>query len=482
MLRSSLLAASAIVLVTSVSAQSTSTPRSLQARRLPGPVRDAGIYHVPTGTWTRTGGAVDNIGPDVIYSNTAAIGYWSTDGLNGPATGPNPTIEPGSTVFDEGGIPGPTNGDVTGVTLDRFTANGFRIGYCDINVAPSSSGWRIEFYEEYTHCTDPTALTPIASITATGLPTSSTECWAVTIDLTGGSEFCIGADGAMGTWQDNLADDQFGWSIKYAGAPGNGAEAGFLLAGAPDYTDPFYVPFDVARDGTGTYYGPPSLCPDIPFVTGTFPSNSGFYSQDGYWLAAATNPFNTDCYFFGGYRNLNGCAGFPQRPFGSFYMELMADLAVPCGGGEIGSEYCQSNPNSTTATTDITVTGSTSVATDDVTLTASSMPTNAFGYFITSQTQGFVANPAGSEGNLCLAGNLGRFVAPIQVKNSGPQGEISISTLAGEWSTGAIPTPVGPYAAVAGTTTNFQAWHRDVNGSGVPSSNFSNADAVTWTN
>ena len=59
MLRSSLIAASSFALMASAAAQ---TPQQLNAvHKVPGAVKHAGIYHVATGTWTRTGGsAVSN--------------------------------------------------------------------------------------------------------------------------------------------------------------------------------------------------------------------------------------------------------------------------------------------------------------------------------------------------------------------------------------------------------------------------------------
>jgi hypothetical protein len=156
-------------------------------------------------------------------------------------------------------------------------------------------------------------------------------------------------------------------------------------------------------------------------------------------------------------------------------MEIYADGAA----SDIGTDYCQSTPNSTGAMTTLTASGS-EVATDDsVTLLASSLPAGAFGYFITSQTQGNVANAGGSAGTLCVVGDVGRFVQSGQVKAASASGELSLSTNLGEWSTSAIPqaTPPLSYAAMAGITSNFQLWHRD---SAASTSNFSNGLAITW--
>ena len=107
-----------------------------------------------------------------------------------------------------------------------------------------------------------------------------------------------------------------------------------------------------------------------------------------------------------------------------------------------------------------------------MTLRASSLPQNAFGFFLVSDTQGFTANPGGSQGDLCLGGSIGRYVGPGQIQSSGSTGTFSL-----EIDLGALPTPTGSVSAMPGETWNFQAWHRDsVGGSAV--SNFTGAVAV----
>ena len=69
--------------------------------------------------------------------------------------------------------------------------------------------------------------------------------------------------------------------------------------------------------------------------------------------------------------------------------------------------------------------GFTSVAANDVTLTASNLPPGQFGIFVTSASSGFIPNPAGSNGNLCLTGSLGRFVSPGQILFIDGTGEAS---------------------------------------------------------
>jgi hypothetical protein len=153
-------------------------------------------------------------------------------------------------------------------------------------------------------------------------------------------------------------------------------------------------------------------------------------------------------------------------------VHLIIDLVFSSGPPTIGTNYCTANNNSTGTTGLMRATGSAVVATNNVLLNASRLPLNAFGFFLTSRTQGFVANPGGSSGNLCISGGIGRFVGPGQIQNTGTTGEIGLAI-----NLTAMPTPVGPVAAVAGETWNFQAWHRDAI-SGNPTSNFTDGLAL----
>jgi hypothetical protein len=157
----------------------------------------------------------------------------------------------------------------------------------------------------------------------------------------------------------------------------------------------------------------------------------------------------------------------------SLNAEMEIAIQVP-SGGTIGTNYCTANPNSTLATGDIIATGSAIAANNNLTLTASSLPNNAFGFFLTSMTQGFVANPGGSAGNLCLGGAIGRYVGPGQVLNTGLVGGFSLVLDLTQ-----TPTPTGPVAITGGQTWNFQAWHRDSVG-GVAVSNFTDGLTINF--
>jgi hypothetical protein len=139
--------------------------------------------------------------------------------------------------------------------------------------------------------------------------------------------------------------------------------------------------------------------------------------------------------------------------------------------GGVGTNYCTANVNSTGLAARISATGSASLAANNLRLTSTQMPLNTFGFFLNSQTQGFTANPGGSQGNLCVGGTIGRFSQQIQ--NSGATGSVSLLI-----NLNAIPTPTGPVAGAVGQTWNFQCWFRDTSG-GAVTSNLSNGLSVT---
>lgn len=441
-------ALSALALATGAAAQTS--PANIAPEKVSGPTRHAGIYHVASGTWTRTGNTVANMGPDTVYSNTAPSGYFSSAGGAGG-------FAPMSTNFDEGNLPGTQNANNPG-DRDTYVINGVEIGYCDMGT-PGSGGWEISFYSSYAPCTFDGF--PDSTLQTAGLPAGG--CWTVTFDLTGGNEFCMAADGGDG-FDDDPTLDSFGWSFRYAGTDGT-APAGFLLSGDPSSTDPGYFPGAIPSAGTNTYFGPPSLCgPD---------QATGLLTQDLWWLEDPTS-VSSNCYFFGAYsNNVNGCGG-PLNPYASWHLELQADTGT-CQSCICGPTGCLSNPTGTGMNATMTITGSSSVAADNVTLTAAFSP-NSFGFFLTSQTPGFAANPGGSAGNLCLGSDLGRFQQLAM--SSGSTGTISISTLSGQWSVQNIPQASGPYAAVPGSTSYFQCWFRVA--TSTLGSNFTDGTSITW--
>ena len=145
------------------------------------------------------------------------------------------------------------------------------------------------------------------------------------------------------------------------------------------------------------------------------------------------------------------------------------------GAGATGTPFCMAVATSTGATGELGGSGCASVADNDLNLVATGLPALAFGFFITSTTQGLAMNPGGSEGNLCLGGSIGRYVGPGQIQQADANGHFSL--LLDLTNT---PQPSGAVSINAGETWNFQAWYRDTNAMGA-TSNLTNGLEVLFT-
>ncbi|MEM9380950.1 MAG: hypothetical protein AAGB93_13445 [Planctomycetota bacterium] len=138
----------------------------------------------------------------------------------------------------------------------------------------------------------------------------------------------------------------------------------------------------------------------------------------------------------------------------------------------VGAQFCEAAANSTGGTAWIRATrGAAPVAGDSLSLLCSGLPANSFGHFICSTQDGFVVNPGGSSGNLCLQGAVGRFNRPNEVLNSGVNGAFDLLV-----DSSSFPTPTGSTSALSGQAWYFQTWFRDFG----PTSNFSNGVQVTF--
>ncbi len=158
-----------------------------------------------------------------------------------------------------------------------------------------------------------------------------------------------------------------------------------------------------------------------------------------------------------------------------FYFDAI-EIAKGDPNGSVGTNYCGPGvANSAGLSGKIRGLGSSSVMANSMAMEAFDLPPNAFGFFITSQTQGFVPGPGNSLGNLCLSGAIGRYVGPGQIQNSGPMGSFSLPI-----DLLAIPQPTGFVSVTPGQTWNFQTWHRDFAG-GMATSNFTDGTSVMFT-
>ena len=140
----------------------------------------------------------------------------------------------------------------------------------------------------------------------------------------------------------------------------------------------------------------------------------------------------------------------------------------------LGTNYCTAAFNSSGGQGTVSASGSIVVSDNDLTITASSLPNNSFGFFLVSQTQFFLPNPGGSQGNLCVAGDIGRYVGPGQIQNSGSTGTFSLLLDLNQ-----VPQPTGLVSVQAGETWNFTTWFRDAI-FGIPVSNFTDGFEITF--
>ena len=114
--------------------------------------------------------------------------------------------------------------------------------------------------------------------------------------------------------------------------------------------------------------------------------------------------------------------------------------------------------------------GSDQVSDNNLTLTASNLPSNQFALVAVAPLQDFFPGANGtSNGNLCLDfASIGR----MGVVSSGASGEFQFSV-----DLTAIPQGAGTVSTTAGQTWNFQAWYRDQVGLG---SNFTDGISITF--
>ncbi|QDV09584.1 hypothetical protein Poly30_51420 [Planctomycetes bacterium Poly30] len=162
-----------------------------------------------------------------------------------------------------------------------------------------------------------------------------------------------------------------------------------------------------------------------------------------------------------------------ESPQGSLQFTLTSVVVSPAPGGLAGTPYCAGAPNTTGDVGTVTAYGLQTPGDNDLTLTATGLPTSRFGYFIASQTQGLVVGAGGSSGNLCLGGSISRLKDQIARSNEGGQIVVALDL-------GALPSPAGPLSVQAGETWNFQLWHRDFSIATGVTSNFTEALAVTF--
>ena len=452
MLRSSLFAASAVLLSTAAFAQNDA---SSKLRPVTSPVKNAGTYHVATGAWTRAKAPTANLGPDTIYNNTCDLGFYL--GLT--------SLE---TMVDSGRLPSTSSVDspnsVPG-TADAYTVNGFQVSYCAVNPLVDID---VAHFECYAPCSDATLLVPTSTISLAGLPggggsSSAIGCWVIDIDLQGSTdEFAMQGDCDQ-LYDAAVATDNFGWS--HYETNGGATPGGPLMAG-----DPFGV-LAAGPLGTGCPFGDGTVFVGQDVTTAA----TGLGTEDVFEVDI--NGAIGGCFFFGGYLSGN--------PYSSFRHVLYGD-AGGGGGGNVGTSYCIGDGSGATAcpcgnpSTNgggcangsgngalLVGSGSNSIASANLVLSATGATASQPGLYF----QGNNAINSGDgiqfgDGLRCAGGGVIR----LQVRFADSDGDSATSI------------DVGAAGGVnAGDVLRYQLWYRDPNATPCGGQfNLSNGLEITW--
>ncbi len=165
--------------------------------------------------------------------------------------------------------------------------------------------------------------------------------------------------------------------------------------------------------------------------TGTLPTTWGTYS-----MSITIDANHVGDFFQIGFQT----SATNYEPSGVFYDNV--SLTENTG---IGAAYCAATANSSGAAAQISASGSTSVAANDLVLSAGPVPANQFGVFYYGNIQ---RQTSFGNGISCIASSGTIVRLPVQ------------STGAGTLTTAVDNTPLAG-TITAGSTWNFQAWFRD---------------------
>ena len=199
-----------------------------------------------------------------------------------------------------------------------------------------------------------------------------------------------------------------------------------------------------------------------------------FEFMDEYWLARRTHfeEGSIPRFWFSGSPN----SGIVVHAESSAAIPAVYAAYFPTAPGFVGENYCgPSRRNSSGFPAYLNAAGSLSIADNALTLLASSLPNNQFGYLLNSIGRDLIDAPAGSMGRLCIGGGfpIGRHQAPGEIGFSGSYGQVATAV-----NLESIPTPFGNVAAQVGQQWFFQFWYRDWV-QGQSTSNFTDAVGVT---
>jgi len=364
---------------------------------------------------------------------------WGSEQYGGNFTDPHQNL-----LGSDGGSP-LANFDIswqgdatsTGGTNDNIHSqiggsNGGVLAFCE---TPISNGWRIRYYEGWTWADGPAA--QVAGVDMQGVACHEYGHALGLGHSSAGPATMFPSISGSGVAQRSIAaDDKNGVRAIYGAAdPGKPSLTSFSLNGSQLTINATNL------DPTGNRVWFTRATPNA--TTGSVVSLTGVPSSNG--QIVVTVPANAGPGTLQVRNSSGGGASLSNAvPF---------DPGDNTGPSSIGQVFCNSNTNSTGNVAGISAFGSDVVADNDVEFTADDMPLNQFGYFIMSDTQTFIFNFGGSQGNLCLGSPLVRFAG--NVLNTGALGAVTFSPDLTALPGGTVISP--------GETWSFQMWYRDNN-------------------
>jgi hypothetical protein len=438
-------------------------------------VKDAGVLHLGTGTWTRSHGASAELGtPSYVYVNTCSSGYYAG-------------MDQGQTFTDEGGIPNPQQTSTPSTAVPggydtnpgcaaTYNITGFKIAYC--TYFPTTYSTDLAFYDMSgpagTICSVPGAAT--ATFNVTGLPGSTSlgaqACWVVTFDLTAttpASNFTLTGTGGA---QNNI----FSWSYTQVGPSMTANPDGPFIAGGIGSPSPAPC---TGTDGTRWDNGTASVA---------FPNNKG---EEG------TGMFNLDAFRIDPPGIVPACYWFGGNPRGSFFIELYSDVSCPpidafgtpycfgdgttataCPCGNFGAPGAGCNNSVGNGGAHLSATGAASLSADTFKLTQ----VNELGTSLSIFLQGTINIPNGvvfGDGVRCIGGALKRLYV-----RSASGGTVSAPTVGVDPSVSAMSATLGD-TILAGSSRFYGVYYRDANATFCPNPpgntwNIGNSYSIVW--
>ena len=143
-------------------------------------------------------------------------------------------------------------------------------------------------------------------------------------------------------------------------------------------------------------------------------------------------------------------------------------------GGDLGTAYCDSVPNSTGMHGRLAVAGSSPAGAGGLTFLAADLPPGESAILLVGTARAAVPLFAGDEGTFCLGGAIGLYDGPSQITKVDSTGRTSFAV-----DPAAIPNGAGGIiAGMSGDVWNFQCWHRDRRTDGSLTTNFTAAMEV----